>query len=131
MKTRTNKVVKTLCTAALVFGFSASAMANTITQDDNARQPAVQAQQVYKYTYKVENFAGSIAQDIQLAQQDIMSDMLLSRDADIAAALARTGAELQGYALFASVGGSNPSAATWDVEAVITLLPSFKARAYL
>ncbi|RUO50150.1 hypothetical protein CWE21_03230 [Pseudidiomarina aquimaris] len=131
MKTRTNKVVKTLCTTALVLGFSASAMANSITQDDSARQPAVQAQQVYKYTYKVENFAGSIAQDIQLAQQDIMSDMLVSRDADIAAALARTGAELQGYALFASVGGSNPSAATWDVEAVITLLPSFKARAYL
>ena len=130
MKTRTNKVVKTLCTAALVFGFSASAMANTIMQDDSARQPAVQAQQVYKYTYKVENFAGSIAQDIQLAQQDIMTDMLVSRDAEIAAALARSGAELQGYALLASVG-SSASSVSWDVDSVTTLLPSFKARAYL
>ncbi|RUO56362.1 hypothetical protein [Pseudidiomarina homiensis] len=131
MKTLTNKVVKTLCTAALVFGFSASAMANTTSEQDAPRQPTVKAQQVYKYTYQADNFAGSIAQDIQIMQDDMMADLIVSRDADVAAALARTGVELQGYALLASASEATKKVSLWGVDAITTLLPSFKARAYL
>lgn len=131
MKTHSNKVVKALCNAALALTFSAGAVANTDSQDDASRKPIVEAQQVYKYTYKVENFAGSIAQDLELAQADIMADLVVSRDADIAASLSRSGAELHGYALFASASNAVNLSTTWDVETVTTLLPSFKARAYL
>lgn len=129
MKTRTNKVVKTLCTAAFVLGCSANAMANTVAQDTAERQPIMKAQQVYKYTYKAENFAGSIAHDIELAQADIMADLIVSREADVAAALARSAVELQGYALLASASGNTVT--SWYTEAITTLLPSIKARAYL
>lgn len=133
MKTRTNKVVKTLCTAALVLGFSINAMAASVTEQDAPRKPVVQAQQVYKFTYNQENFAGSLAEDIQLAQADILADLKLSRHADVSAAIARTGVELQGYALLASTDNRKRrgAAASWAVDAVTTLLPSIKARAHL
>lgn len=131
MKTFTNKVVKTLCTAAIVLGFSTSAMANTVTEQDTQRKPAVQAQQVYKFTYNKQSFAGSLAEDIQLAQADILADLKMSRNADIAAAITRAGVELQGYALLASANTSGNSSASWAVDEITTLLPSVKARAYL
>lgn len=130
MKTRTNKVVKTLCTAVVMFGMSANVMPNTNEQADD-RQPVMQAQQVYKYTYSVENYQGSIAHDVELAQADIMADLQVSREADVTAALERSAAELQGYALLASARAPLVSMSDWAIEAVTTLLPSFKARAYL
>lgn len=129
MKTRINNVVKTLCTAAIVVTFSTSAMANLSNEQDAPRQPAVKAQQVYKFTYNPEKFSGSLAQDIQLAQEAIMTELQVSRDADIATTLKRSAAELQGYALLASANDSDKS--SWAINAITTLLPSFKARAYL
>lgn len=129
MKTPTNKVVRNLCTAAVALGLSAGVMANTVIQQDEPRQPPFKAQQVYKFTYNPESFEGSLAHDVQLAQAEIMADLKLSRDADIATALNRSGAELRGYALIASA--EKKESTSWAVKSITTLLPSIKARAYL
>lgn len=70
MKTRPLIALISVSFAAAVMTQPAAA-----NEDAEARQPVVQAQQVYRYVYKPENFNGSIEHSLQLAQDNIMTNM--------------------------------------------------------
>ncbi|RUO62513.1 hypothetical protein [Pseudidiomarina insulisalsae] len=108
MNTFSNNAVKIICSAAFLAAVWTPAVSAFESQDKLEREPAVKAQQTYRYTYKPDAFKGSIAENVAIAQAEIMADLKAKQVLDIAAALDGAAYAVRDYGLIARVEISLP-----------------------
>ncbi|RUO74655.1 hypothetical protein CWI80_04760 [Pseudidiomarina sediminum] len=105
MKTRTT--IACIC-ASIAALFTATASATTQETEHAERQPEVQAQQVYTYVYRPENYVGSIEHNLELAQASIMHNLRNDTRSASRRDLLRSHNELRAAAQLAAVSEMLP-----------------------